>query len=215
MISKKKLLKNTGEYTPEQIAQAICAGVVTMRELKETGNLTPLLRRQVEEIVEEMSKPGPSTEDKTPPATTDDGVKEETKEVQQVFVVTDSEPTDRPSEQSAAPGDERIDNRGMFKRPLSFKGRIRRLEYCISLLIAVPANAIFQATIEHSTSDESIVFVLLLCIPFYWFAFAQGAKRCHDLGQNGWFQLIPFYGLVMSFVAGEEGDNKYGNNPKS
>ena len=54
----------------------------------------------------------------------------------------------------------------------------------------------------------------LLLIPVYWFTWAQGAKRCHDRGNSGWFQIIPFYGLWMLFGDGEIGDNEYGSNPK-
>lgn len=56
--------------------------------------------------------------------------------------------------------------------------------------------------------------VYLLMIPMYWFMFAQGAKRCHDRGNSGWFQLIPFYSLWMLFGDSEPGTNEYGPNPK-
>jgi len=47
-----------------------------------------------------------------------------------------------------------------------------------------------------------------------WFLWAQGAKRCHDLGKNGWWQIIPFYVLLLVFQDGQPGLNKYGFNPK-
>ena len=37
------------EYTSDQIAEAINAGIVTIYELSKSGNLTPLMRRRIEE----------------------------------------------------------------------------------------------------------------------------------------------------------------------
>lgn len=104
----------------------------------------------------------------------------------------------------------------MFKTPFSFEGRIRRTEYGLSYLIylafSVPFNFYFQSSGEPSGMVTLFFFVLL--IPFLWFLLAQGAKRCHDRGNSGWFQLIPFYGLWMIFADSDHGPNEYGPNPK-
>jgi uncharacterized membrane protein YhaH (DUF805 family) len=96
----------------------------------------------------------------------------------------------------------------MFKQPFSFEGRIRRTEYCLSFLIYS-----FTSQIVLVLTAGSPVFILLL-VPLIWFLWAQGAKRCHDLGNNGWFQLIPFYVFWLMFVDGQRGVNEYGSNPK-
>lgn len=108
----------------------------------------------------------------------------------------------------------------MFKAPFSFNGRIRRLEYGLSYLIylvfALPFNVYLRMS-ENSYEEPSgtvLAIFFILLIPFLWFLLAQGAKRCHDRGNSGWFQLIPFYSLWMLFADGENGPNEYGPNPK-
>lgn len=100
----------------------------------------------------------------------------------------------------------------MFKNPFSFEGRIRRLEYGLSTIIVSVVQGILSVAIESSESIAIIGFIVL--IPLFWFNIAQGAKRCHDRGNSGWYQIIPFYGLWMLFGDGEHGENQYGENPK-
>lgn len=109
----------------------------------------------------------------------------------------------------------------MFKHPFSFNGRIRRLEYGLSViimyayLIGVSFLVDFPLMEDNvQPSETSGILFLLALIPAYWFAFAQGAKRCHDRDNSGFFQLIPFYGLWMLFADGFPGQNQYGPNPK-
>ena len=102
----------------------------------------------------------------------------------------------------------------MFKNPFSFNGRIRRLEFGISSLIYL-ANYIFLMVIADSQQGPATILALLLLIPSIWFLWAQGAKRCHDKGVSGWYQLIPFYSLILLFSEGYPGTNEYGDDPKS
>lgn len=100
----------------------------------------------------------------------------------------------------------------MFQNPFSFDGRIRRLEYGLSYLIYIVLY------LSASFLWKEFPAAALLFYPFIsvliWFLLAQGAKRCHDLGHSGFFQFIPFYGLLMVFQDGQNGINKYGKNPK-
>ena len=48
-----------------------------------------------------------------------------------------------------------------------------------------------------------------------WLGLAAIVKRCHDLGQSGFFALIPLYGLWLVFPDGTHAENKYGINPKA
>jgi len=49
MVSRKELLNNLREYSSDQIVEAINAGVVTLYDLSKSGNLTPLMRKRIEQ----------------------------------------------------------------------------------------------------------------------------------------------------------------------
>lgn len=100
----------------------------------------------------------------------------------------------------------------MFKNAFSFDGRIRRTEFGISFIIYVVVVSTINVAITESNGDLGIIG--LGAIPAVWFLWAQAAKRCHDLGNNGWWQLIPFYFFWLIFQDGEQGQNDYGENPK-
>ena len=100
----------------------------------------------------------------------------------------------------------------MFKNPFSFKGRIRRTEFGISYIIYI---VLYQLSALISIDIfETPWLLFLFVIPLFYFFIAQGAKRCHDRGNSGWYQLIPFYILWMIFADSENGVNEYGPNPK-
>ena len=101
----------------------------------------------------------------------------------------------------------------MFKNSFSFEGRIRRTEYGLSILIAA-AGRVFIIMIASGAGDAANAIYYLLIIPVLWFLWAQGAKRCHDVGVSGWYQLIPLLPLYLIFATGNEGSNEYGENPK-
>jgi len=100
----------------------------------------------------------------------------------------------------------------MFENPFSFKGRIRRAEYCISFFANQFALVITQML--YDMYRFNVWLLLVSYIPLFWFFAAQGVKRCHDRNNSGWYQLIPYYVFWMAFAAGDPGDNKYGPSPK-
>lgn len=105
----------------------------------------------------------------------------------------------------------------MFKNPFSFNGRIRRLEYGLSFIVYFLGLFAIAMIVEFSGSAGSglaTVFTLVIYVPLFWFLLAQGAKRCHDRGNSGAWQIIPFYYWWMIFADGDSGDNEYGPNPK-
>lgn len=102
----------------------------------------------------------------------------------------------------------------MFKNPFSFKGRIRRTEYGLSYLLYFLFLFFIVSLSEIIENLIGDIFILFLYIPLFWFILAQGTKRCHDRGNSGWFQIIPYYRLWMLFAGSDNGINEYGPNPK-
>lgn len=98
----------------------------------------------------------------------------------------------------------------MFKNIFSFEGRIRRTEYGLSLLF----HWIFSAIVNSIVATTDTRGLLILYIPSLWFLWSQGAKRCHDLSKNGWWQIVPFYVFWLLFEEGFNGINEYGESPK-
>ncbi len=239
MLTKNDLIKNLREYNSDEIVEAIKAGVVTLYELSKSGNLTPLMRKRIEDklangnaqkvetnpinaVTSEISDIGnslPSQNNFQKEKQERDSI--DVKQYGGVeTVVQDKGPQSdsiTSSEISYDNDDETkeiISNKGMFKRPFSFKGRIRRLEYGISFIIYF-IWYFFINTATNSNSESGIIFLLLIIgIPALWFFWAQSCKRCHDRGNSGWYQIIPFYYLVLLFGKGETGENEYGDNPK-
>ncbi|WP_336129330.1 DUF805 domain-containing protein [Mesoflavibacter sp. CH_XMU1422-2] len=103
----------------------------------------------------------------------------------------------------------------MFKNPFSFQGRIRRTEFIISIIICKVFGLTFNIIQNIYFYKIPQILGLIIVTPLFWFLFAQGAKRCHDRGNNGWYQFIPFYIFVMLLGNSECGVNQFGPNPKN
>ena len=104
----------------------------------------------------------------------------------------------------------------MFKKPFSFNGRIRRTEYGITLVAYFLVAVTLQFTLlqPNPESGTGSPLYLIIFLPIFWIMLAQGCKHCHDRGNSGWYQLIPFYGFWMLFADTNYGENEYGPNPK-
>lgn len=230
MATKSDILNNLREYTADQIVEAIKAGTVTVYELSKSGNLTPLMRRRIEERLATPSAPevAPTVEDAPTlnsdedpsddieiPEAVDTDIPSEITIPEAPIVTATAAPTLEPAKKEVSSTSNTPSNKGMFKRPFSFNGRIRRTEYCLSFLIYVIWYCVIDTMM--ATPDPSAgasLFVLISFIPMIWFLWAQNAKRCHDRGNSGWYQLIPFYVFVLMFGGSDEGFNEYGDNPK-
>lgn len=236
MATKSDILNNLREYTADQIVEAIKAGTVTVYELSKSGNLTPLMRRRIEErLAAKTTEATPSAPEVAPtvedvptinldedpsddieiPKAIDTDIPSEITIPEATIVTATDTPTFEPVKKKVSSTSNTPSNKGMFKRPFSFNGRIRRTEYCLSFLIYMIWYGVINAIM--ATPDPSVgasLFVLISFIPMIWFLWAQNAKRCHDRGNSGWYQLIPFYFFVLMFGGSDEGSNEYGNNPK-
>ena len=232
-MNKKDLIKNFKDYSPEQIAEAIKSDIVTSYELlHETGGAyTPLLKKKVNLALERMeSSQNPDISSTEQSVDSDNEVvntPSQPIEVTHILEIPSLEVPDLNTSSSSIQSDsakeetKATDNSksAMFSAPFSFKGRIRRTEYGISMIIcffiSLGLNAIIGSA-NNSYSDPTglIVLYFVLLIPYLWFVWAQGAKRCHDRGNSGWYQIIPFYGFLMLFAEGDANTNEYGNSPK-
>ena len=95
-------------------------------------------------------------------------------------------------------------------RPFSFKGRIGRLQLILSYVVGfvVWFASFFLYYLEY---NSNIFLLFLACtVVFFWFLYAQCAKRCHDLGKSGAWMFVPFWNVLLFFAEGEEQDNQYG-----
>lgn len=232
MLSKSQILNNLRGYNVDEIAEAINNGVVSMYELSKTGELTPLLRKQIQSAMER----GKKDVDKVDISNSEVGrpknvIYQDSRDADEdVFpsnIVISSDDNEMPTpvvvDDEAEPSQSTevyfdITPKRMFQSPFSFKGRIRRKEYWISMLIYYVWYFFLLFSTSMTEQSEKnlplLLLALLLTIPAIWFIIAQNTKRCHDRGNSGWWQLIPFYGLWLLFANSEEGANRYGECPK-
>jgi uncharacterized membrane protein YhaH (DUF805 family) len=112
-----------------------------------------------------------------------------------------------------------------LKKYATFSGRARRKEYWLFILINLVITAVFVflditlGTVEPETGTGilSTFYGLFILLP----NFAVLVRRLHDTGRSGWWVfigLIPIIGyfvlLVFLMQNSEDGENKYGSNPK-
>ena len=106
---------------------------------------------------------------------------------------------------------------GAIKQYATFSGRARRKEYWMFFLFYM-IFYIILAVIDGvlGTMFLSIIYSLALLIP----SISIAARRLHDTGRTGWWQLIvliPLIGVIVLivFLAQGSGDeNKYGVSPE-
>ena len=96
----------------------------------------------------------------------------------------------------------------MFNAPFYSDGRIGRTEYILSILIFLGGDLICNITFGSPSNNAAYGVILIV---LWVFILMQGAKRCHDIGNSGWWQLIPLYFIWLMIAKGDEGENEYGD----
>jgi uncharacterized membrane protein YhaH (DUF805 family) len=100
-----------------------------------------------------------------------------------------------------------------------FSGRARRMEFWMFVLFYV-IIAVVLAVVDAMIGMPILgsIFMLALLVP----SLAVGARRLHDIGKSGWWQLlvlVPLIGAIILIVFwvldSKPGDNEYGPNPKA
>ena len=100
----------------------------------------------------------------------------------------------------------------------SFSGRAGRLALWLTsfggiILLTLCFFCMEEISRNSGGQVDSIavsVCVIVSFLFYFYLCLTVGAKRCHDLGHSGWFQLIPFYVFVMLFSSGDDAVNEYG-----
>lgn len=104
---------------------------------------------------------------------------------------------------------------GALRKYADFSGRARRTEYWMFMLFYTIFYLIL-ALVGSLLGTEilSLLFSLALLVP----SLSIGARRLHDTGRSGWWQLLYILGfivLIVFFVQDSHDENSYGGNPKA
>jgi uncharacterized membrane protein YhaH (DUF805 family) len=111
-----------------------------------------------------------------------------------------------------------------FNKYVDFNGRARRSEFwwwtLFTVILGIVAGIIDAILGTRSASGTGVVGSLVnlaVLLP----SLAVGARRLHDTGRSGWWQLlwlvclVGWIFLIVWLCQDSQGDNKYGSSPKA
>ena len=108
-----------------------------------------------------------------------------------------------------------LDNKGnFFENFFAFEGRVRRRDFCLVLLAYFLCETMLSMLTYDTYMGSYNPLKGILSFILYFILIMIGCKRCHDFGVSGWYQLIPFFVIILCFADGIHGINEYGSNPK-
>ncbi|MGJ4932165.1 DUF805 domain-containing protein [Bradyrhizobium sp. HKCCYLS2038] len=97
----------------------------------------------------------------------------------------------------------------------SFDGRIGRSAFWLGLILPLTLAFLgIVVAVPPLAFNNAVLGLFLLTL---WPTLAIGAKRCHDRGRSGWYQLVglvPFVGPILlliefGFLRGTDGPNRF------
>jgi uncharacterized membrane protein YhaH (DUF805 family) len=104
-----------------------------------------------------------------------------------------------------------------------FNGRASRSEYWwfyLAMFLYGLVVGVVAAMLGIGGEDGPDVAILVALLPFLIPIYAAGARRLHDTGLSGWWQLVGFVPvvgfialLVLMARAGQPGSNRFGEPP--
>lgn len=121
-----------------------------------------------------------------------------------------------------------------LRRYFEFSGRSRRREYWLFFLFVIVGEIVTMmvdsalglggtttsssefgpgtASASFSATGGLLtwLFLLLMIVP----GIAVAVRRVHDQDKSGWFVLIPIYNIILMFLEGTRGPNRFGPDPK-
>lgn len=117
-----------------------------------------------------------------------------------------------------------------LRRYADFKGRARRKEYWSWVLFIVVMLFVLMyldsalglgGTAESYADGSSAGFSMTggVLTMIFWLAtivpsIAVAVRRVHDQDKSGWFVLVPIYNVILMFLEGTRGPNRFGPDPK-
>jgi uncharacterized membrane protein YhaH (DUF805 family) len=96
---------------------------------------------------------------------------------------------------------------------VNFNGRARRMEYWgFALINGIISGILYYLSI---TSPGLSIIYAIFSLGTFLPGLAAAVRRMHDVGNSGWFILIPIYNLILALTSGNTGPNEYGPDPKN
>jgi hypothetical protein len=93
------------------------------------------------------------------------------------------------------------------------ENRISRGGYWLRWLIVFGISIVITL-VAQARSLVGAIIELAISLAMTIYMIVMGVRRMHDLDKSGWFILIPIYNLILTFMDGTPGPNRFGDDPK-